>query len=196
MKNTYFILRHGESEANVQGVIVSSPQNGLDSFGLTAKGKEQALKTIREQRHLFSEKTIVIASDFLRARETAHIIQEELQLNTYITSELLRERFFGDLELSHHSNYGKVWELDRQDPAHKTWGIESVLELQKRVLKLMKQLEKTYKNTTILLVGHGDPFHVLDASCQGRSLKKHMEINLRNAEMRKLQIKSGSKDPK
>ncbi len=196
MKNIYFFIRHGESEANVQGLIVSSAQNGLLSFGLTAKGKDQSLKTIKEQKHLFPEKTIIIASDFLRARETAHIIQEELQLSTYTTSELLRERFFGDLELSHHSNYGKVWELDRQDPAHKTWGIESVLELQKRMLKLMAQLESTYANTTILLVGHGDPFHVLDASYQGRSLKKHMEINLRNAEMRKLQMKSGSKNLK
>jgi broad specificity phosphatase PhoE len=196
VKNTYFLLRHGESEANARGLIVSSEKNGLDFFGLTTKGKEQSRKTMREWKHIFSKETIIIASDFLRARETAEIVQEELNAGGYSTSKLLRERFFGDLELSHHSNYGKVWELDRQDPAHKTWGIESVLELQKRVLKLMKQLEKTHKNTTILLVGHGDPFHVLDASYQGRSLKKHMEINLRNAEMRKLQIKSRSKNLK
>ena len=69
-KNHYFALRHGEvsrcvfctcmcdlntiftnsghlqSEANVQGLIVSHPDNGIEKFGLTQQGKQQSAKVI------------------------------------------------------------------------------------------------------------------------------------------------------
>ena len=40
--NTYLIMRHGQSEANAQGIIVSDPKIGCFRYGLTALGREQA----------------------------------------------------------------------------------------------------------------------------------------------------------
>ena len=35
-------MRHGQSEANAQGIIVSDPKIGCFRYGLTALGREQA----------------------------------------------------------------------------------------------------------------------------------------------------------
>ena len=32
LKNRYFAMRHGESEANVQRIILSDPENGVPGF--------------------------------------------------------------------------------------------------------------------------------------------------------------------
>jgi hypothetical protein len=42
LKNRYFALRHGQSTANVEGVISSLPALGIASHGLTPLGVEQA----------------------------------------------------------------------------------------------------------------------------------------------------------
>lgn len=41
LKNRYFILRHGESEANVTGILLSHPKDGMVGFGLSLKGKNK-----------------------------------------------------------------------------------------------------------------------------------------------------------
>jgi broad specificity phosphatase PhoE len=41
LRNNYLLMRHGESEANVSGVIVSDPATGCDRFGLTEQGLQQ-----------------------------------------------------------------------------------------------------------------------------------------------------------
>jgi broad specificity phosphatase PhoE len=43
MQNRYFIVRHGESTANVRGVIVSDPVQGAHpDNGLSPKGMQQS----------------------------------------------------------------------------------------------------------------------------------------------------------
>ena len=39
-------MRHGESEANVAGVIVSDPEQGCHGYGLTEKGRLQVLHSV------------------------------------------------------------------------------------------------------------------------------------------------------
>ena len=41
----FVLLRHGQSKANVAGVIVSAPANGvLEKYALSDKGKAEAAK--------------------------------------------------------------------------------------------------------------------------------------------------------
>ena len=63
-KNTYVVVRHGESTANKQCIIVSSAAHALNSFGLTAKGTEQVLRnTLRSNLNC---ETLIVSSDFKR----------------------------------------------------------------------------------------------------------------------------------
>ena len=60
------VLRHGESTANVQGLIVSLPgPRALTEVGLTARGRAQAREAAREglARGL-GPQTVVLTSDF------------------------------------------------------------------------------------------------------------------------------------
>ncbi|EME28321.1 phosphoglycerate mutase family protein isoform 1 [Galdieria sulphuraria] len=101
LANSYYVLRHGESRANVEHLIVSDSENGiLDSYGLTDKGKQQAQQAATHLKETldkdWSEKynkemVTLVASPFSRARETAEIIATQLQFQV-IVDPLLRER--------------------------------------------------------------------------------------------------------
>ena len=183
-QNTYYIIRHGESEANKQGLIISFPENGTKAYGLTDLGKEQVKKSITENKHLFNNKSLIISSDFLRAKETAEIIKEELELAEVIFNTLLRERTFGELEKAHHGHYKKAWKLDKKNPDNKKWDIESPQEVLTRVTRLIKDLEGEFKQKTIILVGHGDPLQILRVGIQKKCPSSHMdEEGLQNAQL-------------
>lgn len=77
-KNRYFGLRHGESTANLAGVISSDPVVGASIHGLTGTGQAQARRAavdlvsmIGRENLLTEGKVLFMTSPFLRARETA-----------------------------------------------------------------------------------------------------------------------------
>ena len=73
-RNTYYALRHGISEANEQGIIVSQPQNGVPSYGLSSRGwtvTVEALQPSRLPAGLDPANAVAYTSDFKRAADTA-----------------------------------------------------------------------------------------------------------------------------
>eukprot|EP00929_Paragymnodinium_shiwhaense_P038055 TRINITY_DN20179_c0_g1_i4.p1 TRINITY_DN20179_c0_g1~~TRINITY_DN20179_c0_g1_i4.p1 ORF type:complete len:161 (+),score=44.63 TRINITY_DN20179_c0_g1_i4:52-534(+) len=81
-KKRYFALRHGESEANVAGIIISDPKVGTKRYGLTKKG----IAAVRVSAAAFAKKVTaqrpfaveIIASDFKRTMETARTFRSAL----------------------------------------------------------------------------------------------------------------------
>jgi len=140
LKNKYFGLRHGESQANIQGIISSDPLVGSTSHGLTSSGRVQARRaatSIIESvgRERISD-VLFLSSNFTRARETAtecitalqNIFSFELRdiddnqvselalsyvnsLSVIIKDEL-RERYFGNYDGKVLINYNRVWPID------------------------------------------------------------------------------------
>ena len=129
-KNRYFLCRHGQSEANVEGVISSDPDYAVWHHGLSPVGVEQAeaaAKSFFDIVYSPERKTPVeiYTSDFKRAQVTAGIIGGRLKvaltvkdyLHPYVADgnarvfkveKRLRERNFGDLEGASNENYQKV----------------------------------------------------------------------------------------
>jgi len=72
--NKYFVMRHGESENIVKGVLdlTGDPNNHL-----TEKGREQ----VRKQTQNLKEINLILSSPFLRTRETAEVVKSELGLS-------------------------------------------------------------------------------------------------------------------
>ncbi len=179
-------MRHGESEANEKGIIISSPLVGVSRYGLTEKGRAEVLKkarTINQQLHL----DCVISSDFLRALETARILAAECHIQEIHTSALLRERSFGSLEGGDDSAYQRVWELDAIDPDHHEYGVESCREVAKRVLEFISDCENTYSGSTILVVAHGDVLQIHYCAVHGIPVRLHRTVpNIEKAEIRPL----------
>ena len=46
LSNHYFVLRHGKSLANEQGIILSDPASGTKGYGLSNVGKEQVKQSV------------------------------------------------------------------------------------------------------------------------------------------------------
>lgn len=191
LKNRYFAMRHGQSEANVAGIIVSDPQIGCNQFGLTALGQQQVIKSASNTSKL-NQDTLIISSDFLRAKNTAETTQKILNtLQPIQYSTALRERFFGELNGKNDSQYQMVWDIDQQNPDHQKFNVESANQVVSRVSALIMQLEQQYfdlhKNVgqKILLVAHGDVLQLLQTWFQNVPTSQHRSLpHLETAEIR------------
>ncbi|MDN6400286.1 MAG: histidine phosphatase family protein, partial [Brachybacterium sp.] len=98
MNSDIWVLRHGESTANVEGLIVSVPgPRALAEVGLTPRGREQARQAGRGaiDQGLGAD-TLVISSDFARARQTAEEFAGVLGAREPRLDPRLRERCFGN----------------------------------------------------------------------------------------------------
>lgn len=191
LRNTYFVLRHGKSIANQEGIILSNPQEGVLRYGLVEEGKEQVRRSVTEAKlqHTLDNATVIIASDFKRAKETAEIAKDMLGSGKIIFSAKLRERSFGLLEKQHKSNYQKVWNDDESDAYHKRNNVESTQEVLERITVLVKELEETYKDTTILLVSHGDTLQILQTAFEQKNSGEHRQLSpLQTGEIRKFRF--------
>ncbi|MEH6550913.1 MAG: histidine phosphatase family protein [Pseudomonadales bacterium] len=186
MSNRYFIMRHGQSEANVAGIIISAPDSGVAEYGLSEEGSRQVrLSASLVDGDVFSR---VICSDFKRAQQTAQLVHEILEIVSPLeTSSALRERFFGSLEGGSDSRYPDVWRYDVDDERHSNFGVESVGEVVNRTTQLIQLLEQRFNNESILLVSHGDTLQILQTLFEGVSPSSHRSLPpLAVAEIRRL----------
>jgi probable phosphoglycerate mutase len=186
INNHYFACRHAESEANLQKIILSDPTKGCASYGLTHEGREQITTAVKHCA-LFDKSLLIYSSDFLRAKQTAEIVANYLNIKNINISINLRERYFGSLEGLSNANYQKVWEKDIVNPAHKEFAVESVLEVAKRLTTLINELEAEYKKQEILLVSHGDTLQILRLLFLAEPLNNLLKYShLGNAEILRL----------
>lgn len=185
-RRSCFVLRHGQSEANVLGLIASSPEIGITSYGLTNEGREQVKRSLAKHRDRLSEVRQIYCSDFRRTRETAQLAAQILDVPVQQTPEL-RERFFGDWDGHSDDNYQRVWAADAQDPKHKKWQVESVAEVAQRMTGFVASLDKLDPEQACLLVSHGDPLQILITALLDGDLSRHRELDpLQTAEIRPL----------
>ena len=187
LTNRFFAMRHGNSLANQQGIIVSHPENGCDQFGLSELGSNQVRTSLQQNKYLDSN-TIIVSSDFKRARESAGIAHELLACKTPVClDQRLRERDFGELELTADSGYEDVWCEDELNPDSQPRGVESVNRVMVRVTTVVADFEDRYSNSTILLVSHGDALQILQTAFARQCGSAHrQQTHLHTAEIRQL----------
>jgi broad specificity phosphatase PhoE len=181
-------MRHGQSKANIQNIIISHPQNGVhQDYALSDLGREQALESAKKS--ILTKNTIIYASDFSRARETAEIVRKELGAPKIHITEALRERHFGDWEKLDSANYHKVWEFDKIDADHNLHNVESVRSVLDRATALIATLERQYSGQDILLVSHGDTLQILQTGFQKLDPTGHRSLtHLETAEIRQMSL--------
>lgn len=187
LSNDYYVMRHGHSLANQQGIIVSDPANGCPGYGLSTLGERQVHDSL-QQCKLLDSATIIINSDFRRAAETAAIAHQLLDCRLSPQTDLrLRERNFGELELGSDSAYTDVWEQDAGDADSRYLATESSNQVMARVTVLIADLEQRYSDVTLLLVSHGDALQILQTAFAGRDASAHRQLqHLQTAEIRRL----------
>ncbi|MEQ5801793.1 histidine phosphatase family protein [Halomonas sp. H10-9-1] len=170
--NRYLLMRHGHSQANQQGVIISSPEQGVAGYGLSCRGREQLDALLADWRWAIPER--ILHSDFLRTTETAARIAQYFGLRLEPETRL-RERHFGAFEGEGDEHYAEVWARDALDPGHRHAGVESVVEVAARMMAAIEALEREHAGETLLLVSHGDPLQILLTALEGRELARHRD---------------------
>jgi len=189
LANRYFVMRHGQSLANLQQVIVSHPQNGVDAYGLSEQGMRQVRESVQSSPE-FDSSLLIVSSDFRRAWESAEIAQELLgSTNSLQFDQRLRERNFGEWELTPDSAYPLVWAGDKINPDNGEKGVESPNQVMARVTALVCEYEEKISGATILLISHGDALQLLLTAFSKQDASEHRrQQHLETAEIRALSL--------
>lgn len=160
--NHYILIRHGEAENNVKGIIDTWPEK--TKFHLTVKGRAMVEKLAKK---LSKRKIdIIFSSDLLRTKETAAILKEKLGVPV-IFDERLREINVGTLNGAPIKEYQKFFATKIEKFTRAPEGGETLTDLRARVFDFVNEMEKKYKGKTIALVSHEDPLWLLTSAMQG-----------------------------
>lgn len=163
----------------MQNIIVCDPAVGVSRFGLTEVGKDQAKRAGEKLRKLLCSeqdvagRTLVVTSDYRRARETAEIIHSELAVQSLLRTDVaLRERNMGRLDMGPAEAARELWAGDLVDPAHTDYGNESVLDVIARMTEALQRQCAEQSGGIILMVTHGDPALILRGAFLGIAPEK------------------------
>ncbi len=186
-RNTYYVIRHGEAENNVLGVlsgVADAPHH------LTAKGKEQVAKAAQELKSMKFD--MIFASPFVRTQETLAILKEKLSWKgvEIKTDERIRELGGGSWNGRKISEYYEHFNNRDRFGSHPD-GVENYAEIKKRMGDFLYDLEKQYEGKSILIITHETPAFLLIAAAEGMNRKEAVELRgkgefIYNAEWRKL----------
>ncbi len=192
MSTTIYLVRHGESEANEQGVFL-----GHGDLNLTKIGIKQATVAADYIRSEIGRPDAIYSSDLMRAYHTAHCTAAHFNMPIF-TDKNLREveagvwdlTKFAELTEKYKETYN-VWltniGLSRCD------GGESVEELQKRVVAALTEIAKKHDNQTIFVFSHATPIRVFAAHCLKKSLGEIKDVPwAANASLTKAVFKNGT----
>lgn len=156
---TLYIVRHGQTDWNAQGLTQGETDKPLNSEGIKqAKNLGTSLKKI--------EFDAVFASDLVRAKRTAEIIALERKLAVE-TTKLLRERRYGKLDGKPYEKMGeflKTWEtLSKKERVYyKPYeGYETDEEAISRFITFLREVAVRFQDKKILVVSHGGMMRTL-----------------------------------
>ncbi len=161
--NKYIICRHGEAENNTLGILSSIADH---PHHLTDKGRMQVKTTARTLQN--KKIDIIISSPFIRTRETAEIIAENIGIakGDIVIDNRIHEMDSGIWDGKPLKDFLKYYEnIDRFE--EKIEGGESYLDIKKRMGEALYDLEKKYKDKNILIVTHSTPAFLLYSASVG-----------------------------
>lgn len=186
-----YVIRHGQSEANV---IVQAGEHGDNSlftqdnvtvpdrsWRLTATGRKQADcigKWLVSQQPLFDR---YLVSPYVRTRETAATMA--LPKAKWEETRVLRERSWGEISTitqdDFRNNYPRNWMFKRTDPLY--WrppAGESIADVaEDRVHNLLTSLNRRAESESVVIVTHGDFMQALMLTLEDISDEEFLHRN-------------------
>lgn len=173
-----YLVRHGQTQANVSGVFC-----GSSDIALTAEGKRQALHV----GHQLADVPLdaLIHTGLHRSRDTAELIMQERDIPVE-TQPLLKEMCFGEWEMRHHVELEASQAAGYQEWCH-DWQKadvpqgESFSVFSQRIRQALQQLHLRPKDSRLAIVGHQGSLSLLLA----------MMLRLAPADMWRFPFKQG-----
>lgn len=143
---TIGLVRHGITEWNLLEIA-----QGNSNIPLNTTGKEQA-KALSERLATEENWDFIIASDLMRAKETAEIIGAKLELPISHFDTRLREMTGGKIEGTTEEERVAKWGVDWRSL---DLGMETREAVAERATASLQDIVKDYPGKRILVVSHG-----------------------------------------
>ncbi len=184
MKNTYYLLRHGEAFSNTTNLISCWPEKTI--VNLTKRGREQIKKSAKKLKNI----DLMFSSDILRTVQTSEIVTEKLEILPKYDKRL-REYNVGEFNggpIEKVRNFFKEEEerFEKRIPQGETYN-----DLLKRLESFLKEKEGKYSGKNILVVSHQVSLTLLEGLMRGlrgkEILKKYpVKKRIKKGEIRKI----------
>ena len=214
LNNHYYLLRHGQSTANVAGIISSARSlAGSSKHGLTLLGVQQGREAAKSLVDLIAEdvagaggtgRVHFISSPFVRAKETAEMCLRGMSGNAEVAARvgslglevdpdvalvnMLAERFFGRLDGRELGTYVYVWPVDMMDPTHAAFDMESVAAVARALLLDLDAREYAAAGGYhVVLTSHADVLQITQAYAAGlANVGEFLQYHFGNGEVRRM----------
>jgi len=169
------LIRHGQSEANVQGLVT-----GLKTYdGLSTQGIEQMRSTAGLLQRAAFGAARLYTSDFRRAQQSAALVWPGA---TFTVDARLGETDAGDVAGWPMAKFLAQWPHFYGDPAHCYPGGESHEALNQRVLSWLADV-RAADDTDVLAVTHAGPITCLLQHALGIPMSAFPALLARNASL-------------
>jgi broad specificity phosphatase PhoE len=147
---TFLLVRHGETDWNLEGRVQGQTDRPLNATGLA---QARALADV-----LASERLVAVyASDLVRARDTALIAASSHGLEVTLDPDL-REKHFGSWEGLASAEIEKRF----PDAARGRWGDGETSEaVAKRAVAAIERIRGLHPRGSVLIVSHGGPMRAI-----------------------------------
>ena len=180
---TLHFVRHGETAWNAERRF-QMPETPLSETGLAQAA------AVAETLAASTSPTVLLASDYTRARQTAEIIGG--RLNLAVRDEpALRERNFGIVRGRLYSDVGEETIATWRDPHVRIEQGESWADVYERVGRFIDALRKAPPAGELVLVTHGGSMNVALWYLAGKSIDSFELAPLENCALRSVVVPAG-----
>lgn len=186
----FYLVRHGETEANKKGYVGGSTDDAL-----TDRGHEQAKLVAAHLRDVATQATAIYASPLKRAWETAGHIGSALG-KTPESVDTLVEWHAGDWEKLEYADIPKQKGFSPEalvDPAFAPPNGESLGAVQTRVVQTLRDLHQRHTGEHIIVVSHGSALALSLAHLIDNDLGAWMSYRLENCSVSEILLGLNSK---
>lgn len=188
--NEYILMRHGFTQSNGEKVW---------SCDITAEDHvtDEGKAKIKSQAELLKKEGIdfIVASPFVRTKETAQIVADTIGLPT---DAIVLDPRIGEWQVG-KEYHGKLinaylnWRKSLKESSYlvKTEDGESYQDVVRRAGEALYDIDSQYQGKKILIISHGSPLRAMELVSSGFSFEnQHVQIsnfnNFDNAEFRKI----------
>ncbi|MDO8481747.1 MAG: class I tRNA ligase family protein [bacterium] len=147
VKAKWFLVRHGQTEANVKTIV-----QGHGDTPLTDDGVAQASALGEQLKGQDIE--LIISSDLGRCRETAEIISKATGAEVIFDAGF-RERFMGDAEGMVYEESKRLYDPYGQYDDKTAANMETTRELEERVSQAFAKHKENHGHKNVVIVSHG-----------------------------------------
>lgn len=164
--NTYYLVRHGEAENNVLGLLNSG--TGKREYPLTETGRQMVAKTALYLRN--ENPDFIVSSPVLRARQTAEILHDTLSIPLTIEPRLCEAGFGSFEETSYRAFVEFMKEHGTRAIGAPELGVEGYMDIRARVRSFLESTVAAFSGKKIVIVSHADTLQEMYAELVGEPI--------------------------